>query len=180
MLKRRSFLGAMLASFTAPYVMADAVKRGTIMVPAPPKIILPGDGGILMPANFTGPMIKLFTAAGILLAEIPLNERQQALFDYGRSVAMDFSGQGDAVASGMATDFELALSKDRRIKGKVGNELRLNNAALVTGQCIEFPALGIIDHKHVMDPRWPRTELFDREIIKRESGYSYDDEGEDV
>ena len=44
---------------------------------------------------------------------------------------------------------------------EVGNELRLNNAALVTGQCIEFPSLGVIDHKHVMDPKWPRAELFD-------------------
>lgn len=181
MTTRRGFLGAMLAAMTAPYAMSNGVARG-ILMPGKPLVELPApkaqgftesEGGVLVPDNFAGPMLKLFTAAGILLAEIPLNQRQQALFDYGRSVAMDFTGQGGVIASGMAARYELDLSPERRVKGVVGIEgnLRLDNAALVTGQCITIPALGVLDHKR-LNPMSDRHTLFDRKIITDGGGFN--------
>lgn len=141
-MKRRGFLGAMLASFTAPYVMANAIERGVIM-PVQPKVWTPSEN-VIETSVYDGPMIRLYTAGGILLASIPLNERQQALFDYGRKVGMDFTGQGGVIASGIADRYELDLGADRRMNGKVGDGFRMDNTALVVGQDINIPAMNVM------------------------------------
>lgn len=169
MTTRRGFLGAMLAAMTAPYVMTNAVERGVLM-PVQPKIWTPSEN-VIESSVYDGPMIRLFTAGGILLATIPLNERQQALFDYGRRVGMDFTGKGGVIATGMAARYELDLGQDRRIKGDVGANggFQLDNRALVVGQDINIPAMQVMVPQHSLrrfEKPWvftEREELFDDE-----------------
>lgn len=141
-MKRRSFLGAMLASFTAPYVMSGGLGRGILMPGKATPAFAMSDGGVLVPSNFVGPMLRLFTEAGILLASIPLSKQQQALFDYGRSVSMNFAGHGDVIRTGVAARYEVDLSDDVRHKGEVNQgNFPLQSTAFVVGQNVTIPSM---------------------------------------
>lgn len=151
MMQRRSFLGAMLAAFTAPAIITDGIAREVLMpVHAPPGYAM-SDGGVLMPANFVGPMLKLFTAAGILLAEVQLSKKQESLFDYGRIVSLDLAGQAGVVATGHAARYELELAEGLRHCGKVGEGgLHLNNNALTVGQLVAINNMSVRGEARLM------------------------------
>lgn len=171
-MQRRSFLGAMLAAFAAPAI----AKSGVLMPikPLAPSGYAISDGGLLVPEAFAGPMIRLYTAAGILLASIPLSKQQEAMFDYGRAVAMDFSGQGSVVQTGMASRFELELGPGMLKTGEVGpaGGFNLDNKALVVGQDITIPAMGVRMPQHrQLDP-----DVYSRRIIVPGEPFDDDDE----
>ncbi len=94
MTTRRSFLGAMLAAATAPFVISNGLARGVLM-PAPRKIWLPGDDEIV-PA---GPLLKLYSgtpeAGGVLLAVIPL------IAGAAQQSSIDLRGQGQSTQAGL-------------------------------------------------------------------------------
>lgn len=143
MMQRRGFLGAMLAAMAAPAVMTSAIERG-ILMPVQPKIWTPSEN-VIESSVYDGPMLRLFSAGGIMLASIPLTKQQQAMFDYGRKVSMDFSGAGNVIATGMAARYELDISPTLRQKGMVGQGggLQLSSEALVVGQDVTIPSMTV-------------------------------------
>lgn len=154
MMKRRGFLGAMLAAATAPFVMSSAIERGVLM-PAPRKVWMPGDDSLLVPDIHRGAMLKIFTAAGTLLATIPMSEPRVEKFDYGHAmgIALD-GGTGDVIASGVASSFELVgVGAAGNIKGSVGpGGLVLDSRHVVTGANITVSKMAFMRHGIAPEP----------------------------
>jgi hypothetical protein len=162
MLKRRSFLGAMLASFTAPYAMSNGVARGSLMVPVPQKIWTPpteiADCTMTikeyMDKFVDGPAIRLYSGTpenpGTLLATVPLEMLKEQFVDYDTKLARRYGGTGYVQATGLAGAFKIVgLPGGGEISGQIGDSLfELNSRMLATGDQINMTHVDVLMKKH--------------------------------
>lgn len=157
-MQRRSFLGAVLASFAAPAIAKSGVLMPvkSIIVPEWPPFARPG--GLLVPEEagealrdaILGPKVDLFDAAGRLLATIRMREMNVREFDYGQVKAASFNGgHGRIEETGRAERFRLSGAGEFDMEGAVGpGGLALNTTDLYGGDCISMTNFEL---RHVSD-----------------------------
>lgn len=157
MMQRRSFLGAMLAAMVAP-----AVVKASSLMPIHADRFKESDGGLLVPKELSdmeigrfesmrvieeslvGPRLDIFTAAGVLLATIPMGAPQVQEMDFGRLKEMRLEGgTGVVLATGTAERFELK-GTPMDVSGVVGrNGLSLSSANLLAGSDLTMIQFGV-------------------------------------